>query len=111
MMQIGDGEGASAPFTKSRSLTRACPTEECRQTRCADLKSADIEVLACLAARLAGQDPDRVTTIKLGQVVVFDDVAWRYPDFLARAEAAYRILASVDHPSVSAADEMGKQNH
>ena len=73
-MHTGDGDGASADFTRSLPFTRACPSEECRQARCAELKPADIEVLACLAARLAGQDPDRVTTIRLGEVVAFDDV-------------------------------------
>jgi hypothetical protein len=82
----------------SLQFSRACPTEECRQARCAELKPHDIEILACLAARLAGRDPDRHTTIKLGEVVAFDDVAWRYPDFLARAEAAYSILAAENHP-------------
>jgi len=58
-----------------------------------------IELLACLAAQLAGQDPDRRATIKLGGVVAFDDVVWRYPDFLARADAAYRILAADQPPA------------
>ena len=49
---------------------------------------ADIEVLARMAARLAGRDPGEHVRLKLGDVVVFDDVMWRYPDFLARAEAA-----------------------
>ena len=62
------------------------------------LKDTDLEMLACLAARLAGLDPDRHTTIKFGNITAFDDVAWRYPDFLARAEAAYRVLAAERYP-------------
>lgn len=53
---------------------------------------ADLEVLARMAARLAGRDPDEHVRIKLGEVLAFDDVMWRYPDFLARAEAAYGAL-------------------
>lgn len=55
-------------------------------------KFADIGVLARMAARLAGRDPDEHVRVKLGDVVPFDDVLWRYPDFLARADAAYRAL-------------------
>jgi len=51
-----------------------------------------------LAARTAGRDPDCVARIKLGDVLVFDDLMWRYPDFLARAEAAYRLLMQEDLP-------------
>ena len=91
-------EDGWSTIDRSLRFSRGCPTEECRRARCAELKPGDIEILACLAARLAGRDPDRPTTIKLGEVVVFDDVAWRYPDFLARAEAAYRILAAESYP-------------
>ena len=49
-------------------------------------------MLARLAALLAGKNPDEHATIKLDTIVAFDDVVWRYPDFLARAEAAYRVL-------------------
>ena len=55
-------------------------------------RSADLETLARMAARHAGRDPDEPQTIKLGHSVVFDDVTWRYPDFLTRAEAAYAVL-------------------
>lgn len=55
-------------------------------------RMADIEVLARMAARLGGRDPDEHVRIRLGDVVAFDDVMWRYPDFLARAEAAYGAL-------------------
>ena len=58
-------------------------------------KSADIETLARIAARLAGRDPDVHVEIRLGEVVAFSDVAWRYPDFIARAEAAYVLLDTV----------------
>ena len=57
-----------------------------------DLKATGIETLARLAAKLAGQDPDEHATIKLDKFVAFDDVLWRYPDFLTRAEAAYHVL-------------------
>jgi hypothetical protein len=30
--------------------------------------------------------------LELAAIVAFDDVAWRYHDFLERAEAAYEIL-------------------
>ena len=55
-------------------------------------KFADLKTLARMAARLAGRDPDERVVIKVGDVVAFDDVAWRYPDFVQRAEAAYRLL-------------------
>lgn len=55
-----------------------------------------IETLARLAARIAGRDPDDRATIKLADVIAFDDLIWRYPDFLARAEAAYRLLKQRD---------------
>ena len=83
---------------RESQFARQCPTEECRRTHCDPLKEADLEMLACIAARLAGRDPDRHLTIKYGSVVAFDDVAWRYPDFLARADAAYRILAADQPP-------------
>ncbi len=47
-----------------------------------------------MAARLAGRDPDEHVVLRLGDVVAFDGLLWRYPDFLARAEAAYAQLAS-----------------
>jgi PAS domain S-box-containing protein len=62
------------------------------------LREASMETLARMAAHLAGRNPDCHIAIKFGPVVAFDDVAWRYPDFLARAEAAYRLLASPDYP-------------
>jgi len=55
-------------------------------------KDFDIEQLARMAARLAGRDPDEETRIEFGGVVAFEDVMWRYPDFLARAGAAYHVL-------------------
>ena len=55
-------------------------------------KAFDIEQLARMAARLAGRDPDEPARIEIGGVVAFDDVMWRYPDFLARADAAYHVL-------------------
>ena len=55
-------------------------------------KFADIKILARMAARLAGRDPEEHLTVKVGKSVVFDDIAWRYPDFTKRAEAAYQLL-------------------
>ncbi len=55
-------------------------------------RTEHIEALARIAAELAGRDPDEHLRLKLGDVVAFDDVMWRYPDFLARAEAAYDVL-------------------
>ena len=53
---------------------------------------AYIEVLARMAARLSGRDPDQHVCLRLGELVAFNDLMWRYPDFLARAEAAYAAL-------------------
>ena len=60
-----------------------------------DQRLVDIETLARMAARLAGRDPDEQVLLKLADVVAFDQVMWRYPDFLARAEAAYDALTRV----------------
>jgi len=57
-----------------------------------DLKAADIEVLARMAARLAGRNPDEHVHLTLGDIVGFNDVMWRYPDFIARAHQAYELL-------------------
>jgi hypothetical protein len=57
-------------------------------------KPSDLELLARMAARLAGRDPDRRVMVKLGDLIAFDDVAWRYPDFMRCAEAAYLALNS-----------------
>lgn len=56
-------------------------------------KSSDIEVLARMAARLAGQNPDQHVKMEYGGVVAFEGPIWRYPDFLQRAEQAYAVLA------------------
>lgn len=55
-------------------------------------KDQVIEMLARIAAHLAGRDPNEPARIEFGGVVAFDDVMWRYPDFLARANAAYHVL-------------------
>jgi hypothetical protein len=55
-------------------------------------RGRDIEALARIAARLAGRDPDEHIKVELGKMVAFDGQAWRYPDFLARAKEAYRVL-------------------
>lgn len=57
-------------------------------------KRADIEVLARMAARLAGCDPDKPVRLAYADDVAFEDVMWRYPDFLSRAEKAYAVLSS-----------------
>ena len=59
----------------------------------AEEKFSDIKHLAQMAARLAGQNPDEPFVVKVGGEVAFDGVAWRYPDFIIRAEAAYDLLA------------------
>ena len=59
------------------------------------LRNDHIESLARIAAQVAGRDPDEHVRLKLADVVAFDDVMWRYPDFLARAEAAYDVLTRV----------------
>ena len=89
------GKLNSALLEPTPQSARACSPEE---GACDPLHDRAIELLACLAAQLAGQDPDRRATIRFGKVVAFDDVVWRYPDFLARAEAAYRILAAERPP-------------
>ena len=66
-------------------------------------RCADIELLARMAARLAGRDPDEYITVELGKYVAFDGLVWRYPDFLARAEAAYGVLEMHSDPVKSAA--------
>lgn len=71
---------------------------------CGDRKFEDIEWLARLAARLAGRDPDSRISVKIGALVAFDDVAWRYPDFLQRAEEAYALLGGIK-PSSSDDEE------
>lgn len=58
------------------------------------LRTEHVETLARMAAQLAGRDPDEHVRLKLADVIAFDDVMWRYPDFLARAEAAYDVLTS-----------------
>ena len=90
-MQAGEQDTTRSDATAQSD--RDCPAEECREACCDPSKDFDLEMLACLAARLAGQDPTRLARIKFGSVVAFEDFVWRYPDFLARAEAAYRILA------------------
>ena len=63
-----------------------------------ELRTEAIEKLARLATRIAGRDPDDHATITLADVIAFDDLMWRYPDFIARAEAAYRLLERGDLP-------------
>jgi hypothetical protein len=65
---------------------------------------ADIEILARMAARLAGRDPNEYIKLELGEVIAFDGLLWRYPDFVARAEAAYLVLETDCHPVTRVAD-------
>ena len=51
-----------------------------------------VEQLARMAARLAGRDPDELVRIEFAGDVAFEGAIWRYPDFLARAHAAYEVL-------------------
>ena len=62
---------------------------------------ADIETLARMAARLAGRDPDEHVKCQLGTVVAFEGAIWCYPDFIERAEAAYRALDKDNPPKES----------
>jgi hypothetical protein len=59
-----------------------------------DQRTTDLEVLARMAARLAGRNPDEHLTLSLGGVIPFDGPVWRYPDFITRAESAYRALTA-----------------
>jgi hypothetical protein len=61
---------------------------------------ADIEILARMAARLAGRNPDEEVGIELGDETVFRGPVWLYPDFLNRAEEAYGILAGPRPPAI-----------
>ncbi len=54
----------------------------------------DLTALARMAARLGGRDPDEHITIELAGDIAFHGPAWRYPDFVRRAEAAYAALAA-----------------
>ena len=54
----------------------------------------DIKSLARMAARLNGRDPDEHITMKVAEVIAYDGPAWRYPDFIQRAEAAYVALTA-----------------
>jgi hypothetical protein len=56
-------------------------------------RSVDIEMLAKMAARLAGRNPEELVKLELGEVLAFEGPVWRYPDFLTRAEQAYAVLA------------------
>ena len=64
-----------------------------------DHRIAAIEGLARLACTLAGRNPDQHLRLQLGSVIVFDDLLWRYPDFVKRAEAAYGVLENGTLPA------------
>jgi len=91
-MRVGNGRHGPAAPPVPVACNRAYAAKSPDGADSADLRRADIETLARIAARIAGKDPDALVTIKFGEVVAFDDLAWRYPDFLARAAAAYRLL-------------------
>jgi hypothetical protein len=59
---------------------------------------SEIEILARMAAHLAGRNPDEHIRLKLADVIAFEGEMWRYPDFIARAEAAYAALRSPTLP-------------
>jgi len=63
-------------------------------------KLADLELLARMAARLAGRDPDEHVIIKLAGLTAFEGMMWRYPDFLGRAQEAYDMLMGPTKPAV-----------
>ena len=108
LCDAGAGEPRQRPGTLPDVPGRPCPSvinivrsERAEHAEVCDVAghrmsdrqiSDDIEILARMAARLAGRDPDDRTTVKLGDITAFDDLAWRYPDFLARANAAYDLL-------------------
>jgi hypothetical protein len=56
-------------------------------------RSADIEALARIAARLAGRNPEQHVRLKWDEFIGFEGPMWRYPDFISRAERAYAVLA------------------
>jgi hypothetical protein len=76
--------------SKHAPMTAAIPPAKMDEQQ----KFADLKTLARMAARLAGRDPDERLIVKVGEVVAFEDFAWRYPDFTKRAEAAYKLLES-----------------
>jgi hypothetical protein len=84
------GTGAAKAEARLHSLKQAVLSKGAQMTT--DQRSADIETLAKMAARLAGRDPAEHVRCELSGTVAFDDLVWRYPDFLKRAAAAYRVL-------------------
>lgn len=70
-------------------------------------KKTDLETLAKMAARLAGRDPDQYLKMTLADVVPFEGPMWSYPDFLARADAAYHTLAT---PSLTLPPPPGRRH-
>lgn len=60
---------------------------------------ADLEMLARIAARRAGRDPDERVSMILVGVTVFEGPVWQYPDFMGRAEEALAILSNAIGPS------------
>jgi hypothetical protein len=63
--------------------------------------TADIELLARLAARLAGRDPDEHVTVSLAGSTAYEGPVWQYDDFLNRARAAYAVLAQPTAPPLA----------
>ena len=84
---------SESPNAKSANIAAHTCAKAIRRGLMSDeQRLADIETLAKMAARLAGRDPNKHLKLELGEVVAFDDLIWRYPDFLSRAEIAYKVL-------------------
>ena len=56
---------------------------------------ANIETLARIAAERAGVDPDRHV-----EEPGFSGPAWQSPKYLAKAEAAYKVLTKLPYPDL-----------
>jgi hypothetical protein len=69
------------------------PDQDRPLRRCADHDKRLRMHLAKIAAVLAGRPPAEMLTIEYDEFVAFDDFAWRYPDFVQRAERAFTELA------------------
>ena len=50
-------------------------------------------MLARMAAELGGCNPDKRVMVQIGDTVA-THLAWCYPEFLERAEAAYAVLVA-----------------
>jgi hypothetical protein len=57
-----------------------------------------LEILAKMAARSAGYDPDRSLVGQGGELLDLGGLAWEHPKFVAKAESAYAILTALPYP-------------